>query len=208
VRPPSRRSGTTVAVQVARFSALAALAGVIAVLVPANGLSKGEPSKVRNQEACGRVEFVSGLEAVFGRRNTNAQAITYRNLVVSRGFVNANIIEECTGFKVVVRGIDTADIGVDLQSEGRKEGFPITLECIKGKEVGRIEAVFGHERDRPGANALVNRAAAAGFPGLKYRSDPCGGFEVYLAGFKDDREAAAFRDNAKARGFNVVLERN
>lgn len=208
MRPPSRRSGTTVAVKVARLSTLAALAGVIAVLVPSYGLSKPEPSAAGDQEACGRIEFVSGLEAVFGRRKTHALAITYRNQVVGRGFVNANIIEECTAFKVVVRGIDTFDVGVDLQSEARGEGFPVTLECVKGKELGRMEAVFGHERDRPGATALVNRAAAAGFPGLKYRNDPCGGFEVYLAGFKDDREAQTFRDNARARGFNVVLERN
>lgn len=208
MRPPSRRSGTTVAVKVARLFTLAVLAGVIAVLVPSYGLSKPEPSAAGDQEACGRIEFVSGLEAVFGRRKTHALAITYRNQVVGRGFVNANIIEECTAFKVVVRGIDTFDVGVDLQSEARGEGFPVTLECVKGKELGRMEAVFGHERDRPGATALVNRAAAAGFPGLKYRNDPCGGFEVYLAGFKDDREAQTFRDNARARGFNVVLERN
>jgi hypothetical protein len=208
VRPPSRPSGTTVAVKVARFSTLAGLAGVIAILVPAHGLSKGEPNKARSQEACGRLEFVSGLEAVFGRRKTHALAITYRNTVVGRGFVNANIIEECSGFKVVVRGIETFDVGIDLQSEARREGFPVTLECVKAKELGRLEAVFGHERDRAAANALVNRAAAAGFPGLKYRNDPCGGFEVFLAGFKDDREAATFRDNAKARGFNVILERN
>jgi hypothetical protein len=208
VRPASRRSGTTVAVKVARLSTLAALAGVIAVLVPAHGLSKGEPNKARGQEACGRLEFISGLEAVFGRRKTLAQATTFRNQVEGRGFLNANIIEECSGFKVVVRGIETFDVGVDLQTEARREGFPLTLECVKAKELGRIEAVFGHERDRPGANALVNRAAASGFPGLKYRTDPCGGFEVYLAGFKDDREAATFRDNARARGFNVVLERN
>jgi hypothetical protein len=205
VRPLSGWSATTVAVKLARLSALA---GVIAVLVPSYGLSKGEPNKVTRQEACGRVEFVSGLEAVFGRRQTHAQALTYRNQVIERGFVNANIIEDCSGFKVVVRGIDTFDVGVDLQREARREGFPLTLECIKAKEVGRIEAVFGHERDRAGANALVSRAAAAGFPGLKYRGDPCGGFEIYLAGFKDDREAATFRDNARARGFNVVLERN
>jgi hypothetical protein len=54
----------------------------------------------------------------------------------------------------------------------------------------------------------VNRAAAAGFPGLKLRNDPCGGFEAYLAGFEDQREAEAFVAQANARGFNVVLERN
>ena len=36
--------------------------------------------------------------------------------------------------------------------------------------------------------------------------DEC--IEAVEAAFKDDREAATFRDNARARGFNVVLERN
>ena len=187
---------------------LVGFAAAVAVFVPSYGLSKAEPTAAQKQEECGRLEFVSGLEAVFGRRTTHAQAVTLRNQVTGRGFVNANIIEECRGFKVVVRGIDLFDVGVALQSEARREGFPLTLECIKAKVIGRIEAIFGHERDRAGANALVNRAAAAGFPGLKLRNDPCGGFEVYLAGFSDDREAQVFRDNARARGFNVVLERN
>jgi hypothetical protein len=195
-------------VRVARLSTLAVLAGIVAVLAPSLGLSKGEPSAAQAQEACIRVEFVSGLEAVFGRRRTNQLALTLQRQVLRRGFLNANIIEECAGFKVVVRGMDTFDVGVGLQSEARREGFPVTLECIKAKELGRTEAVFGHERDRASANTLVNRAAAAGFPGLKLRNDPCGGFEVYLAGFKDQGEAETFRDNARARGFNVVLERN
>jgi hypothetical protein len=179
------------------------------VLVPSLGLSKVKPSFESAAQACGRVEFVSGLEAVFGRRKTHQQAITYRNQVVGRGFVNAFILDDCpSGFRIVVRGIDTFDVGVDLQSEARRESFPVTLECIKGKEIGRLEAVFGHGRDRPAANAIVNRAAAAGFPGLKLRNDPCGGFEVYLAGFEDQREAEAFAAQARARGFDVVLERN
>jgi hypothetical protein len=109
---------------------------------------------------------------------------------------------------VVVRGIETFDIGVALQAEARKEGFAVTLECIQAKQIGRLEAIFGHGRDRAAAQAIVNRAAGAGFPGLKMRSDPCGGFEVYLAGFDTQAEAVAFRDQARARGFNVVLEVN
>jgi hypothetical protein len=54
----------------------------------------------------------------------------------------------------------------------------------------------------------VNRAAAAGFEGVKLRNDPCAGFEAYLAGFEDQREAEAFAAQAKSRGFDVVLERN
>jgi hypothetical protein len=172
---------------------------------PTPGFTPGFASA---QQACGRLEFVSGLEAVFGRRKTHALALTLRNQVAARGFVNANIIEGCTDFRVVVRGIDTFDVGVDLQSEARREGFGVTLECIQAKPLGRLEAIFGHGRDRPTATAIVTRAEAAGFPGVKLRNDPCGGFEAYLAGFEDQREAEAFAAQAKARGFDVVLERN
>jgi hypothetical protein len=208
VPPGSEQSGTTVAVRVARLSGLAAVGGAVAVLAPSLGLSHSSPSFQQAQQACSRVEHISGLEAVFGRRRTHQQAITLRNSVVGRGFLNAHIIDECPGFKIVVRGIDTFMIGVDLQTEGRREGFPVTLECIKGKEVGRLEAVFGHPRDRAGTAALIDRAEEHGFPGLKSRPDPCGGFEVYLAGFKDRAEAEAFAAQANRIGFNVVLERN
>jgi len=195
-------------VRVARLSALAVLAGAVAVLTPSLGLSNTKPGFEQAGPACGRLEFVSGLEAVFGRRKTHQQALAFRTQVTARGFVNANIIEGCDGFRVVLRGIDTFDVGVDLQEEARREGFLVTLECIQAKPLGRIEAIFGHGRDRPTATAIVNRATAAGFPGVKLRNDPCGGFEAYLAGFKDQREAEAFAAQAKVRGFDVVLERN
>jgi hypothetical protein len=194
-------------VRVGRLLALAGLAGAASILVP-SALPTAKPGVNRASQQCGRVEYVSGLEAVFGRRKTHQQVLALRSQVVSRGFVNANIIESCSDFRVVVRGIDTFDIGVDLQDEARREGFPVTLECIQGKVVGRLEAIFGHASDRPSAQAIINRAAAAGFPGLKMRSDPCGGFEVYLGGFTDQHEADSFVAEAKARGFDVAVERN
>ena len=199
-------SGTTVAVRVPRLLALAGLAGAVAVLLPSLGLSKPQ----RAQQECGRVEYASGLEAVFGRKRTHQQAIDFRNQVWSRGFVNTFIVNDCpSGFRIVLRGIETFDVGVDLQSEARKEGFPVTLECIKGKEIGRYEVVFGHGRDRPTATALANRVTAAGIQGAKLRPDPCGGFEVYVfLNFKDQREADAFAAQAKAKGLDAVVERN
>jgi hypothetical protein len=189
-------------VRVARFFALAVVAGVAAVLVPSLGFSHSTPSSKYAQQACGnRVEYVSGLEAVFGRRKTHQQALAFRTQVTSRGFLNANIIEGCDGFRVVVRGIDTFDIGVELQNEARQEGFPVTLECIKAKQLGRWEAILGHGRDRASAQAIVSKADAAGFPGAKLRPDPCGGFEVYIAGFDNQAEAQVFVGNAKDRGF-------
>jgi hypothetical protein len=193
-------------VRVGRLLALAAAAASTTVIAPGLGSSSHAASKPSAD--CGRVEYQSGLEAVFGRRKTQALARTLQRNVIARGFVNANIIPGCDGFRVVIRGIDTFTIGVDLQSEARREGFLVTLECIKAKEVGRLEAIFTHTRDRAAAAAFIARAEELGFPGLKVRPDPCGGFEIYLAGFKDMAEAEAFQAQAKRVGYDVILERN
>ena len=146
---------------------------------------------------------------MFGRFKTHQQALTFRTRVVSRGFVNANIIEGCNEFRVVLRGIDTFDVGVDLQSEARKEGFSVTLECIQAKQIGRWEGILGHGRDRVSANAIADRAASVGFPGAKLRNDPCGGFEVYVAGFDSQCSATSWAEAARARGFpNAAAELN
>jgi hypothetical protein len=188
-------------VRVARLSALAALAALLCIGAPSLGLSSSGPTLGRSADACSRQEFVSTLEAVFGRFKTHQQALAFRSRVTARGFVNANIIEGCTDFRVVLRGIDTFDVGVDLQSEARREGFSVTLECIQAKQIGRWDGVLGHGRDRVTANSIVVRAANAGFPGAKLRNDPCGGFEVYVAGFDDQRAAAGWAEEARNRGF-------
>jgi len=196
-------------VRVARLASLAVLVGLLSVAAPSLGLSKSVPSASGSGSDCGRVEFVSGLEAVFGRFKTHQQALTYRTRVTTRGFVNANIIEGCDGFRVVIRGIDTFDVGVDLQNEARKEGFAVTLECIQAKQIGRWEGILGHGRDRPSAQAIADHAASVGFPGAKLRNDPCGGFEVYVAGFADQASAQSWAEAARARGFpNAAAELN
>ena len=177
------------------------LVGLVCVAVPALGVSSATPTSAQRTDACGREEFVSGLEAVFGRFKTHQQALAFRTKVTGRGFVNANIIEGCNEFRVVLRGIDTFDVGVDLQSEARKEGFGVTLECIQAKQIGRWDGILGHGRDRPTAQAIATRAASVGFPGAKLRNDPCGGFEVYVAGFDDQRAAQSWAEAARARGF-------
>jgi hypothetical protein len=163
--------------------------------------SLGQSTAQRTSQQCGRVEFVSGLEAVFGRFKTHQQAINFRNQIAQRGFVNASIILGCNEFRVVVRGIDTFDIGVDLQNEARNVGFNVTLECIQAKQVGHWEGILGHGRDRPTAQAIATRAASVGFPGAKLRNDPCGGFEVYVPGFDNQADAQSWAEAARARGF-------
>jgi hypothetical protein len=191
-----------------RFFGLAMLAGLVAISVPSLGLSKPAARATPSQQ-CGRVEFVSGLEAVFGRFKTHQQAIAFRNQIAQRGFVNANIILGCNEFRVVVRGIDTFDIGVDLQNEARSVGYNVTLECIQAKQVGHWDGVLGHGSDRPTAQAIVAHAASVGFPGAKLRNDPCGGFEVYVAGFDNQADAESWAEAARARGFpNAAAELN
>jgi hypothetical protein len=193
----------------ARLFGLALLVGTMCVAVPSLGLSSSTPTAAQRADACARLEFVSGLEAVFGRFKSHQQALTFRSKVTSRGFVNANIIEGCNEFRVVIRGIDTFDVGVDLQSEARKEGFAVTLECIQAKQIGRWDGILGHGRDRPTAQAIANRADSVGFPGAKLRNDPCGGFEVYVAGFTDQRSAQSWAEAARARGFpDAIAELN
>jgi hypothetical protein len=192
-------------VKAARLASLAILVGLVSIAVPSLGLSSSTPNAAKQGNACGRVEFVSGLEAVFGRFKSHQQALTFRTKITGVGFVNANIIEGCSEFRVVIRGIDTFDVGVDLQDEARKEGFAVTLECIQAKQIGRWEAILGHGRDRVAANAIVARAANAGFPGAKMRNDPCGGFEVYIAGFADKASADQFVATAKTRGFSDAI---
>lgn len=186
--------------RVARLFVLATVVGLACIVAPSLG-SGATPANAERTDACGRIEFVSGLEAVFGRFKTHQQALAFRTRVTSRGFVNSNIIEGCSDFRVVVRGIDTFDIGVDLQSEARREGFAVTLECIQAKVIGRWDGVLGHGRDRVAANTIVNRAASVGFPGAKLRNDPCGGFEVYVPGFPDQGAAESWAEAARARGF-------
>ena len=193
----------------ARLFGLAIAVGLACIAVPSLGLSSATPSAAKRADACGREEFLSGLEAVFGRFKSHQAALTFRTKVTGRGFVNANIIEGCDGFRVVIRGIDTFDVGVDLQSEARKEGFGVTLECIQAKQIGIWDGILGHARDRPGATAIVNRAASVGFPGAKLRNDPCGGFEVYVRGFQDQHSAASWAEAARGRGFpDAVAELN
>jgi hypothetical protein len=175
----------------------------VAVLAPGAGSRPAVP------KVC-KVEYTSGLEVVFKRFKTHPPAVAFRNKVVSNGFQNASIIEGCDGlFRVVVRGIDSFDIAVDLQAEATSVNYTASIECIKGKDdVGELEVVFGHSRNRVDAQDLVARAAASGFVGLRLEPDPCGGFEAMIQGFKDRPQADDFVREAKAHGFDVVVEKS
>ena len=122
--------------------------------------------------------------------------------------MNANIIEGCNELPGRLRGIDTFDVGVDLQTEARREGFAVTLECIQAKRIGRLEAIFGHGRDRPAATRSCT-ARQSRVPGRQAAQRPVRRLQVYLAGFEDQREAEAFVSTGEGtRLRSSSLERN
>ncbi len=190
--------------RVIRLIAVVAGLGALLAVVPGIGSSSSGASK----QTCGRVEFVSQLEAVFGRFKTLAQANAYRAKLVSAGFTNADVIPDCpSGYKVSLRGMESFDTAVALQDEARRVNYHPTIECIQGKDdVGELEAVFGHRPTRSEASDLATRMAALGFVGAKLESDPCGGFEVMIKGFTDRAQADDFAAEARAVGFGVVIE--
>jgi hypothetical protein len=171
--------------------------------------ASSDTAKKPKQAECGHPEYISQLEVVFGRTKTLAAANKLRTRVVAAGFANADVIPECRGYKVSVRGAESFDVAVDLQSEARHARFAATIECIKGKDdVGELEAVFGHRRDRASASDLVARATSFGFTGLQLESDPCGGYEVMVKGFASRAQADDFVAEANRAGFNVVIEKS
>jgi cell division septation protein DedD len=179
--------------------------GALLAVAPGVGSSSSGSSK---QTTCGRVEFVSQLEAVFGRFTTLAQANAYLAKVKASGFVNAEVFPDCpSGYKVSLRGFESFDNAVALQDEARRAKFAPTIECIQGKDdVGELEAVFGHRPTRSEASDLATLMAARGFTGAQLESDPCGGFEVMIKGFADRSQADDFVAEARAVGFDVVIE--
>jgi hypothetical protein len=187
-----------------RIRPAAVVVGAVAAVAT---LAPGAGSKTSAASVC-KIEYTSGLEVVFKRFKTHPPAVAFRNKVVSNGFQNASIIEGCDGFfRVVVRGIDSFDVAVDLQSEAKTVAYDTTVECIKGKDdVGELEVVFGHRRTRAEAAELVSRAAAMGFVGLQLEPDACGGFEVMIHGFQDRAEAEDFVLEAQTHGFDAVIE--
>src|SRR5207302_11260593 len=90
----SMASVTTFAVRVTGL--LTAVAGAAALLAVAP-----KPASSTGQE-CGRVEYLSQLEVVFGRAKTLAAVTKIQADVAGAGFANANILPECGGYKVSV----------------------------------------------------------------------------------------------------------
>ena len=176
-------------------------AALLAIVVPGMG-----SSSTTRANQCNPPGMYTGLEVVFGR-TTKARSSNLRARVLHNGFENAQIIEDCTGFRVVVRGMESFDVAYELQAEARRVTYKATIECVQGQDnFGELEVAFGHRRSRADAADLVTQAASEGFTGLQLEADPCGGFEVVFKGFSSRAQAEDYAAEARRGGFKAAVE--
>jgi SPOR domain len=192
------------------FVAVAAALALAGGMLPAAGLSSSDPVRHIEQEcAHGLPAYNTGPELVFGRVATASAADALRTKVVAVGFENAAVEQECTGYRVVVRGYDTFDTAVALQAEARRTPFSPTVECYEAPDKGgELEAVLGVGRDLPSTRTLQDLAASRGYVDTKIEPEPCGGYEVIVTGFSDRTAAESFVSTAFSIGFGAFLETN
>jgi tRNA(Phe) wybutosine-synthesizing methylase Tyw3 len=193
---------------VRRLLVLAPLVATLA-LAAATAPGVGESATRAATQECGHgiAQYVTGPELVFGRRPTVAAAQTLQKAVIKAGFVNAAIEEECSGWRVVVRGYDTFDTAVALQAEAARAKLRPTVECYQAPDKGgEFEVVLGYGRDLADAQALQRTASSRGFVGSKLESVACGGYEVILTGAKTREQAQALVQEAISVGFDARLE--
>jgi hypothetical protein len=184
-------------------AALAILSGVVALLlVP--GVSAAPTGAL---QACATPVFQNGLDLVFGRARTQAGAdrITQRALRV--GFKGVQTVQaSCSQWASVLRGLNSFDTAVSVQSEARRVKLFPTIECVKAEEIGQFQAIFGTRRTLQDLDAVIDRAKSFGYIGLKTKTAPCGGYQAYVAGFSSEAQARGFAATASDRtGLHVVV---
>lgn len=181
-----------------------ALASLAVTLVLVSGLS-GSATAARR--ACATQVYENGLDVVFGRANTRAKADAITARAQHIGFTVAKTVQEsCNVWKSVIRGIDSYQTAVALQTEARRGRMSPTVECVKADQIGQLQAVFGTTPTLGELDAVISRAKSFGYVGLKTKRAPCGGYQAYVAGFTSRAEAVGFVSTARQRtGLPVAL---
>jgi hypothetical protein len=176
--------------------------GVVAVL---GGVSVGSAS-VR-QESCTTPVYENGLDIVFGRGKTQAAADKITRRATTVGFQGVKTVREnCKTWKSALRGINSFDIAVGIQTEARRVRLYPTLECVTAQEIGQIQAIFGTRRTLDDLRDVIAQANRFGYVGLKVKTAPCGGYQTYVAGFTSWPQAESFAAEASQRtGLHVVV---
>ena len=177
---------------------------VAAALVLASGLS-GSATAARH--ACATQVYQNGLDVVFGRANTQAKADAITARAQHVGFSAVKTVQEsCNVWKAVLRGLDSYQTAVAVQSEARRARVSPTVECVKADQIGQLQAVFGTRPTLGELDAVIQRARSFGYVGMKTKRAPCGGYQAYIAGFTDRGQAEEFVSTARQRtGLPVAL---
>jgi hypothetical protein len=180
------------------------LAASVAVLVLASGVA-GAPTQA--EQGCETPVYQNGLDLVFLRAPTQAQAERRTNEVVRIGFKGVKTVREsCTVWMSVLRGIDSFSAAAGVQAEARRAQYYPTVECVLAQEIGQIQAIFGTRPTMDELNDVIATANRFGYIGVKTKRAPCGGYQAYVAGFTSKAQAQEFAKTASERtGLDVVI---
>jgi hypothetical protein len=174
-----------------------AVAALAAAIVLVSGLSV---SATAARRACATQIYQNGLDVVFGRANTQAKADVITGRAQRVGFSAVKTVQEsCNVWKAVLRGLDSYQTAVGVQSEARRARMTPTVECAKADQVGQVQAVFGTRPTLAELDAVIQRARSFGYVGMKTKRAPCGGYQAYIAGFSDRAQAEEFAKTARQR---------
>lgn len=178
-----------------RVLLLGSLVAAAAVLV--TGLSS---SATAARGACETPVFQNGLDVVFGRARTQAAADAITRRAQRSGFGQARTVQEsCNVWKSALRGLDSFQTAVAVQTEAKRARLFPTVECVTAQQVGQLQAVFGTRATLGELDDVISRANGFGYVGLKTKRAPCGGYQAYVAGFRDRAQAEDFAQTARQR---------
>lgn len=152
------------------------------------------------RDACTTPVFQNGLDVVFGRASTQAAADRITRKATGVGFQGVKTVRDtCRVWKSALRGINTYDVAVGVQSEARRVHLFPTVECVKAQEIGQFQAIFGTRRTLADLQDVIDTANNKGYVGIKTKPAPCGGYQAYVTGFSSQSEAEGFAEVATQR---------
>jgi hypothetical protein len=182
-----------------------------AALILAGGVSVAggvSSAPAKQHQGCETPVYENGLDLVFGRAKSLAAADKIAQQAVTVGFKGVKAVQEsCTVWKAVLRGpLVSFSTAVGVQAEARTvHRFP-TIECVTARQTGQLQAIFGTLPTIGELNAVIARANNFGYIGLKIKRAPCGGYQAYVAGFRDKAQAFEFAQTARERtGLPVTI---
>ena len=152
------------------------------------------------QDSCTTPVYQNGIDVVFGRASTQAAADRITRKATGVGFQGVKTVRDtCKVWKSALRGLNSFDVAVGVQSEARRVRLNPTVECVKAQEIGQFQAVFGTRRTIADLQGIIDQASSKGYTGIRTKTAPCGGYQAYVTGFSSQSEAEGFAAEATQR---------